>query len=532
MGPKGAGQPFWERAYTRRTVLKGGLLGGATLVAGSWILTGCGGSGGTTTTSPSAASRGGTLRMGRPLMTSPKGESLDPASPFNCYPYLGVLYNLLARQAQDGTIMPDLATAWEASADMKTWTFTMRDGVTWHDGKPFTSKDAAYTLKHILDPETASPQAGTLSTFMKASGISTPDDKTLVVKLESPNAEFVSLLINYNCYVIPDGSAKTIGKTGIGTGPFKLVSFVPGGFGAVEVNKDYWEGLPRLDKIEYSAIGEQQARVNALLAGQVDLLIMTNLDYATTQTVNADPNLTTYAVKNDVMYVMPMLCDKSPFTDVRVRQAFKMAYQPTDLLNLAIHGQGTVANNNPVLPTDPYWLDYAVTPDPEKTKALLAEAGFSGPQDLYTSATDPVLTPLALAYQESVKAAGIAINVKNASADSYYSEIWMKKPFITSWWSTSRPIDQLLNQVYRWPSGWNESHWDNADFAGLLDSARKEADAAKRKQYYQDAQKLLIEDSGTIVPFFADRITGLSKKVVDFQAWGTEVDYMKLGIEA
>ena len=142
-----------------------------------------------------------------------------------------------------------------------------------------------------------------------------------------------------------------------------------------------------------------------------------------------------------------------------------------------------------------------------------------------------MLTPLALAYQDSVKAAGLSIEVKNAAADSYYSDIWLKKPFMTSWWSTARPIDQLLNQVYRGGSAWNESRWSNDTFAAILDSARKEADAAKRKQLYQDAQKVLIDDSGTIVPFFADRITGLSKKVVNFKAWGIDIDYVNLGIE-
>jgi peptide/nickel transport system substrate-binding protein len=520
----------WDREISRRTVL----LGGAALLAAPWLLGSCG----QTTSSTSASSataqvpKGGTLRIARPLLTSPKSESLDPASPFNCYSYLGALYNRLVKQGEDGTIQPDLATHWEGSPDMMTWTLIMRDGVTFHDGKPFTSADAAYTLRHILDPKTSSVQAGTLSPFMKASGISTPDAKTLVVKLESPNAEFVSLLMSYNCYVIPDGSAKTIGMSGVGTGPFKLASFVPGGAGKVSANADYFGGAPKLDAIEFSAIGEQQARVNALLAGQVDFIDQTNLDYATAKIVTADSKLTTTLTKNCLIYELAMLCDTAPFTDAKVRQAFKMAYQPQGILDLVMHGAGTVANNNPVLPTDPYYLDYKLAPDPEKAKALLASAGFTASQQLYTSATDSVLTPMALAYQNSVKAAGLVIDIQNVAADSYWSDIWMKKPFFATWWSTARPIDQLLNQVYRSGSAWNETRWSNPTFAATLDNARKEPDQQKRKQFYQDAQKLLIDDSGTIIPFFGDRTNGLTKKVVNFKEWyGIERDWVNLAIK-
>jgi peptide/nickel transport system substrate-binding protein len=523
-GERGLGRPF-----SRRTAL----LGGAAALAAPWALAACGGSSGSTketTAVVGTAQKGGTMRIARPPASA--AESLDPASSLSAYEYLGALYNRLVKQAEDGTVVADLATHWESSADSLKWTFTLRDGVKFHNGKAFTSADAAYTLAHILDPATKSPQAGVLSPFLATSGIATPDAKTLVVTLKSPNAEFVSLLMNYNCYVIPDGSAATIAASGLGTGPFKLVSFVPAGKGTVRANPDYFGGAPILDTIEFSAIADVQARVNALLAGQVDLIAQTNLDYATSKTVTASGTATTATVKNAEWYVMPMLTTLAPFTDVSVRQAFKLAYAPQDLLDLALHGRGTIANNNPVVPTDANYLDYKVAPDPEKAKSLLAAAGLgSATQQLYTSSYDPVLTPLSLAYQSSVKSAGLNISIQTASADSYYTDVWIKKPFCASYWYTGRPIDQLLNQIFRGGSSYNETLWSDAGFASILDAARKEPDATKRRQHYQDAQKILVDSSGSIVPFFADRTTGLSTKVVNYKEYGFEFDYLNLGFK-
>jgi peptide/nickel transport system substrate-binding protein len=512
------------------------IFGGVAATTAPWLLAACGSSSNSsvtalpTTGAAGVAKKGGRMRIARPPASN--AETLDPASSLSAYEYLGALYSRLVKEAPDGNIAPDLATSWSVSPDARTWRFTLRQGVTFHNGKPFTSADAAYTLKHIIDPKVASPQAGVLTPFLSASDISTPDAHTLVVKLTAPNSEFVSLLMNYNSYVIPDGSAATIGKTGIGTGPFKLASYAPAGQGIVVANADYYGGRPVLDSILFTAIADEQARVNALLAGQVDLVSQTNLDYATLKEVHATSTLTTATVKNASIYVLPMLCTKSPFTDVRVRQAFKLAYQPTYVMDLAVHGLGTVANNNPVTPDDPNYLDYVIPPDPGKAKSLLKAAGFSGAQTLYTSGYDPALTPLAEAYQSSVGSAGINITIQNAPADSYYTSVWIQKPFCTSYWYTGRPTDQLLNQIYRMGSGYDESLWSDSQFNGLLDSARRTVDAAKRKTLYQDAQKLMIEDDGTIVPFFADRTTGLSKKVVNYSEYGFEFDYLHIGFKA
>lgn len=519
------------RGISRRSVLRGS--GAAAIALG---LAACGVGGGKSSSIPSAAltgqaRKGGVLRIARPPASS--GELLDPASSLSAYEYLGALYSRLVRRDATGAIVADLATEWQPNADATVWTLRLRQGVTFHNGKPFTAADAAYTLTHILDPTTKSPQGAVLGSIIDSARISTPDDHTLMIGLKTPHAEFVSLLAHYNCYVIPDASAATIGQTGIGTGPFSLKSFTPAAQGEVAANPNYFGGRPTLDGIVFSTIADVQARVNALLAGQVDLIAQTPLDYASAKTVTTHSGTTVAEVKNAQLNVLPMLTTAAPFTDVRVRQALKLAYDPASVLQVAAQNYGTIGHNNPVPSDDPYYLDYSVAPDPDRAKALLKQAGMDKLElNLYTSDYQSGFTPMALAFSDSVARAGIKLNITNAPSDSYYTKVWMKQPLCVSYWYTGRPLDQLLNEFFRAGSDYNETAWSDATMDGLLNSARREMDAAKRKQLYQDAQKYVVDNSGLVVPFFGTRLTGLSTQVVNYAEHGFEFDFLHIGLKA
>lgn len=519
-----------DRSVSRRMFLTGSGL--AILSAG--VLTACDAGGSAPSpagTSTGSAARGGVLRIARPPAS--QAETLDPASALSAYEYLGALYSRLVKLDESGTVQPDLAESWQQTTDAKTWTFQLRNDVSWHDGKPFTATDVVYTVRHILDPATNSPQAGVLSAFIDGNSISAKNPSTVVFQLKAPNAEFASLMASYQSYIIPDGSAGTIGASGIGTGPFKLAAFKVAGPGRIVRNEDYFGTKAKLDAIEFSSISDTQARVNALLAGQVDLISQTNLDYATSKTVEASTGATVASVKNAQWYTLPMLNSSVEFKDPKVRLALAHAYNPDEVIQLAVHNAGTVAHNSPVPPTEAYYLDYGLEYDPEKSKSLLKQAGRSPfDTDIYTSAYDSVLTPLALAIKGSVQQAGINLNVKNVSSDSYYTDVWMKKPLMTSYWYTGRPIDQLLNQIFRSGSSYNENAYSNPQFDQTLDAARATVDDAQRKILYQDAQKILIDDGGSLTPFFADRLVGISKKVVGYKEFGFEFDYINIGLAA
>ncbi|WP_209069549.1 ABC transporter substrate-binding protein [Clavibacter michiganensis] len=514
---------------SRRAVLAGtaGIAG-----LGLLALTGCA-TGASSTTIPEAAAtgtpvQGCRLRVARPAASA--AETLDSASSLSAYEYLGALYNRLVKLDEQGETIPDLAEEWSASADGITWTFRLRRDVRFHDGTRFTAADAIASIQHVIDPATASPQGGVLGDMLDPGSMSAPDAHTLVFQLKTPNAEFPSLLTAYQCYIVPADAIATIGSTGIGTGPFRLSSFHPAGSGSVEAFDDHFAGRPVLDGIDFSSIQDTTARVNALLAGQIDLISQTNLDFATARVVSASSRATVARVENAQWYTIPMLATSAEFQDPLVRQAMKLAYDPEQILATALQGTGTAGWDNPVPPSLGAFVDVDRAYDPDQAKALLAKAGVPGLRTtIHTSSYESVFTPMAVAYRDQVKAAGIDLTVTNASSDSYYTEIWMQKPLMVSYWFTGRPIDQLLNQIFRTGSSYNESAWSNPTFDALLDDARATMDDAKRLTLYQDAQRIVVEDSADMTPMFGDRLVGISRDVVNYREFGFEFDHLTIG---
>jgi len=527
-----AARPDRPSTPSRRAVLAGtaGIAG-----LGLLALTGCA-TGANSTTIPEAAAtgtaaRGGRLRVARPAASA--AETLDSASSLSAYEYLGALYNRLVKLDEKGQTIPDLAEEWAASADGATWTFRLRRGVRFHDGSTFTAADAIASIQHILDPATASPQGGVLADMIGPDSMSAPDPYTLRFQLLTPNAEFPSLLTAYQCYIVPAAAIGTIGSTGIGTGPFRLSSFHPAGSGSVEAFDDHFAGRPVLDGIDFSSIQDTTARVNALLAGQIDLISQTNLDFATARVVSASSRATVARVVDAQWYTIPMLATSAEFQDPLVRQAMKLAYDPEQIVATALQGTGTPARDNPVPPSLAAFVDVDRPYDPDKAKALLAKAGLSGLKtEIHTSSYESVFTPMAVAYRDQVKAAGIDLTVRNSSADSYYTEIWMQKPLMVSYWFTGRPIDQVLNQIFRTGSSYNESAWSNPTFDALLDDARATMDDEKRLMLYQDAQRLVVEDGADMTPMFGDRLVGISRDVVNYREFGFEFDHLTIGFRA
>jgi len=513
---------------SRRAVL----VGAAGL--GLLSLVGCSTGAAGTPTIPKAAAtgvarQGGRLRIARPAASA--AETLDSASSLSAYEYLGALYNRLVKLDEAGQTVPDLAEDWTANADGTEWTFRLRTGVRFHDGTRFTAADAIASIAHILDPDTGSPQGGVLGDVMDASSMSAPDPSTLRFQLTKPNAEFPSLLTAYQCYIVPAGALADIGRTGIGTGPFRLSSFTPAGAGSVEAFEDHFAGRPALDGIDFFSIQDTTARVNALLAGQIDLISQTNLDFATARVVAASDRATVARSENAQWYTIPMLATSEEFRDPLVRQAMKLAYDPQHIVDTALQGTGSPAWDNPVPPQLAAFVDDQRRHDPEEARALLKRAGREGMTlPIYTSSYESVFTPMAVAYRDAVADAGVTLTVRNASSDSYYTQIWMQKPLMVSYWFTGRPIDQLLNQIFRSGSSYNESAWSNTTFDGLLDDARAEMDDTKRRTLYQDAQRLVVADGADMTPMFGDRLVGISRDVVNYAEFGFEFDYLRIGL--
>lgn len=497
---------------SRRAMLRTALMTGAV-----GVLAACGQTtpAAAPTTAPAAATptsvpvQRGTLRLAHTLEWAGK-EVLGPASPVRFFPPVELLYNRLVRLDQRGRPAPDLAVSWEADATAQQWTFKLRQGVKFHDGRPFTSRDVLYTTRYVMNPDLESPGAAVLE-IVDLAQLQAPDDYTVVFGLKQPHADFPLLLLHYSMYIIPDGIGDAIDTTGIGTGPFKLKQFAPDGTTIVVANDEYWDGKPGLEAIEMVGIADGEARTSALLADQIDY---NDIAPETAELVRRNENYVLNSLPAGRWLVMVMRADTAPFDDPKVRMAMKLVVDREAMVKTVLSGFGQVAGDHSVWPGDQYFLKIDRPQDIARAKQLLAEAGYPNGLDvtLYTSSIDSYMIPMTVAYKEMAALAGINVEIKQESADGYWNDIWMQKPFCCSSWG-ERQADQVLNEVYRSSASWNETFWNNAEFDSLLDQARRELDFEKRKAIYQQAQQLLADDGGAIIPFFTDDLSAAHKRV-------------------
>lgn len=422
--------------------------------------------------------------------------------------------NRLIRPGPDGTPQPALATGWDTNADGTVWTLTLRDGVTFHDGSAFDADDVVYSLSRVLDPERDSPARAVLSMVEDVRAL---DPLTVRLSLESTFADLPLQLMDPRLRMIPEGTDTTIGQTGTGTGPFKVQSFDADGITVLVANPDYWEGVPKLAEMEVIGIPDGDTRLQAFLAGQLDM--ERGLRPLLRRALIGSDKYVVQEIATGNWSGLVFRTDVEPFDDLRVRRALRMVADREEMLKLVLDGGGIVSCDTPVAPDDQYRADMNCKRDIEGARALLAEAGYSEglDVDLYVSSIDPSWAAMAVVYQQHAASAGIRVNIVQASADGYWTEVWMKKDaFATSW--GERPADQALNEAFHSEAKWNESHFSDPEFDRKLARARKALEFGERRDYYIHAQEYLAERSGTLIPYHRTQLVGLSPRVGNLDA--------------
>jgi len=439
-------------------------------------------------------------------------SSLDPASNGRVLQIIEKIQSRLVRPGRGGKPEPDLATAWEPNEDGTVWTFHIRDGVRFHDGSALDAGDVVYSIKRVIDPDYGSPARAAVKMIehIEATG-----PLTVRMRLGSTFADLPLQLMDPRLRIIPEGSGETVDQTGIGTGPFKVEKFDPDGITVLTAYEGYWEGPPALARIEVIGVPDAQARLQAFLSGQLDM--ERGIAPVLRRALDKSLRYQLLEIPTGNWMGLAFRTDMAPFDDPRVRRALRLVVDRDEMLDLALDGGGVVSCDTPVAPNDQYRADMRCPPDPERARALLAEAGHPDgiDVDIYVSSLDPSWPVIGVAYQEQAAKAGIRVNVVNAAADGYWSTVWMKKPAFTTSWG-ERPADQALNEAFHSSAKWNESHYSNPEFDRLLEAARAELNFAKRRALYIKAQDYLAKTSGTLIPFHVTQLVVLSNRVTHF----------------
>jgi peptide/nickel transport system substrate-binding protein len=505
----------YERTYTmtRRDLLKvaAGTAAGMSLLG----IAGCGGDEAAVEEGPTGGPRkGGTLQIAISDTGGPK-ENLDPAVQTNVNDgvYTDLLYDALTVADADFEVHPVLAESWEANSDVTEWTFRLRRGVTWHDGKPFTSRDAAYSIARQLDEKLGSGIYDRLSQSLDRDGIQTPDDTTLVLRLKRPDSLMPLTLSARQARLVQDGT--TDFSKGIGTGAFMLKSFSPARSWEVQKNPKYWDkGVPHLDGIRGVIITEQSTKVQSVVSGESH--VSDNIDFSAAATVKGNANVKLMEFKNATYLLVAMDSTKPPFDDERVRTAFKIAVDREQVVNTAYQGYGEVTSDVPVPSSDPFFpQEIGIREqDIDEARRLLAEAGYPDGIDveLITSQAYGAMVDLAVAYGQVVEPAGIRVNIRQWPADTFWDQVWLVKPMYTSYYTRRHP-NEALSITYTTSAPWNESKLKSKELDALVAKGLATTDEEEQKQAYQDALAIVANEAGTSIPAFINRLHVAKKNV-------------------
>jgi peptide/nickel transport system substrate-binding protein len=399
------------------------------------------------------------------------------------------LYEGLVRLDENGHVLPLLASSWSIADDGLTYTFKLQPGVKFHDGTPFDSSIVKFSLDRARAADSTNAQK---QFFEPIDHVETPDALTAVIKLKHPTGLFLYWLAWGDSIMVSPQSVSTNKTHPIGTGPFRFKQWVQGDRILLERNPDYWQkGKPKLDAVTFRFIGDPQAQAAALRAGDVDsfpefsaaeLFGEFQKDGRFATRIGATPN----------KLVAGMNSARKPFDDVRVRRALMMAIDRKAVMNGVYSGLGTLIGSH-YAPSDEGYVDLTgVLPyDPEKSKKLLAQAGYARgftftmkvPQMSYATRAAQVM-------QGMFADVGVTMNI----VPSEFPAKWIQEVFTNTDYDMTiidhaEPMDI---DIYARPKYYFNYH--NPKFNMIVAQALASSDETKRDKLMGEAQRILAEE--------------------------------------
>lgn len=427
------------------------------------------------------------------------------------------IYEGLTAIDKNLAVVPALAESWEISEDGLSYTFKLHDGVKFHDGSTFDAEDVAASIRRVQAEAIASPLASRVTPI---TGIEVVDPTTIKLTLDAPFAPILSSLAGIA--IVPaevETNAEGLQQTPIGTGPFKFAEWQPNGFIGLAKNPDYYiEGQPKLDEVRFNFVPEAATRQVGITTGEYDLLPA--IDPATALQLQGQPGVTMQETRDIAYTLLGVNTSREPFGNAKVREAINYLINRQEIIDGALFGAGVPAG-----PLSPALVNWAVdpstfacyTPDVEKAKALLAEAGVTTPLKVTMNVLPRQDTrDIAQVVQQQLAAGGIEVELITQEIGDFVQS-WRNSEFdmFVSANGGSPDPDEYFYRTFRGGGSTNVFKYEDAELDAWLDEGRSTIDPAARKAIYDQVQAKLACDGpaahiayGTLYTAVADGVSG------------------------
>ena len=410
----------------------------------------------------------------------------------------------------------------------------LRQGIEFHNGKTVTADDLIYSLRRLTKSKLGLFGNAAFSA-VDPKRIRKLDRRTVRMFLKAPDATLIDAFCQYFNGIVPEGYSPTSGRGKgplrfIGTGAFKVKSFTPGRESVHVRNENYWrEGQPYFDEVHILDFGDDTARVNALLGGQIHAA--GDIPFAQVKLIKRRKGLRIYEAPSAAWDPITMRVDQAPFKDVRVRQAFRLLANRPQMVAQGISGHGRVANDI----FSPFDLAYAGDEfpqrkyDPERAKSLLKAAGQEGLTiDMQTTAGDSGMVEVAQIFAQNAKAGGVTVNVKVLDGSTFYGDQYLKWTLAVDFWGTRNYLAQCALGTLG-TATYNETHFNNARYNKLYKQAVGTVDLKKRSALIKEMQRIEYNSGGYIIPWFKNQVSAYSAKIGGLKIDRGTLDLNKYG---
>jgi len=424
--------------------------------------------------------------------------------------YSNVLEGLV-KIDRNGKIVPALAKDYKISKDGKEYTFVLKKGVKFHDGKPFDAEDVKFTFDRLMDPKTATAHP---EYYKDIDSVQVVDSHTVKIKLKNVNSMFLFNLVRPDSIIVNKQAVDKIKSAPVGTGPFKFVEWVRGDRVTLAKFEGYHrKGIPYLGKVTFKFIGDPSAQIASLKAGDIDVIAY-DVSPENALLLEKDPKFKVLNGYTTSKVVLSTNNSRKPFTDVRVRRAMAHAIDRNALIKGAMSGYGVPIGTH-MEPGNPYYIDLTSTYpyNPETAKQLLTEAG-------YPNGFEAVIKlPERYAYArrtgeiiaDMLSQVGIKLKIEVIEWGQWIDRVFKNADYDLTVIGHSEPFD--IN-IYANPKYY--FRYDSPKFQETLKKAEEEADPKALKELYIVCQKIITEDAVNGFLFVLPSLPTMKKEVMNW----------------